>query len=812
MNKNNYLKIIILGCLLVAGLLLLTGKSLVSRAQVDCLPLGSSCSVGQQCCSGSCIGPDADSMVCCQNTGGSCSSDSDCCFDFCDEGTNTCQACLPEPESCDRDVQCCSGSCEGGQCAEASSLEECMACGGDCIDQQLTKTCANGDVIILSYTSSGCGNCQVADPISYCEQLERCCIDDPTDCLYTCYYEESTGCDVCGGGMQCVRYWMEPGECPAEPGPPSTRCTADYCGELWPATQEAFCSSDLGYSYSCGPDRVYYGSRSTDDCNATAEDHCLCCGTEGSMPLSATLTVSPVEGCPSLNVTFTLAASGSNLDRWQLEYNDGTRVCNPGPCTVAANGHPDGKTYSHSYGSGIYSAVLTVWNSFNQTAVATRKVRVAIDLSHVSNTASSIVWDWPDAANVDSYQFYSGCYDRSENAAIGYYRLASLSGAVSSYTQTTWPLCEFGTQIWPLSWYRNFNNDVFVSGCKGSDCMPVLSCSRASAATSIQSPGAIDTQCLDDGNLLNISISSDYLVFGVIDFAYFHYGGGWGVNNSSEVKAKVERVSDSAIIDSISWPVDPPFGVALDDIDTELPLWPVNISPDVQYRVCAQSQNQDADPSDRTDFRPDAPSDWYCVPVNCPSPSCTPDTDAACCNNSSANVDATATRGAAPGASCVGAVGNSCWSLTGGFSFPDTINGEVYHNNCCGDDTGEYFISSSGVRQGINLINSANRSCDGSFACCDNQNDWVNAGACVASCPVVEEPCVAVVRVRTQNQGIVSLCVVAAGKAERGKGVVRVGLPGGGVGEADLVDVGHAKASPVRIRLNGVTKSWRKAD
>lgn len=53
-------------------------------------------------------------------------------------------------------------------------------------------------------------------------------------------------------------------------------------------------------------------------------------------------------------------------------------------------------------------------------------------------------------------------------------------------------------------------------------------------------------------------------------------------------------------------------------------------------------------------------------------------------------------------------------------------SGEVALTTCCGDDAGEYYQWTGN-----------SRSCDGTVACCDNTNDYVLGGICVAVCPDV---------------------------------------------------------------------------
>lgn len=130
-----------------------------------------------------------------------------------------------------------------------------------------------------------------------------------------------------------------------------------------------------------------------------------------------------------------------------------------------------------------------------------------------------------------------------------------------------------------------------------------------------------------------------------------------------------------------------------------------------------------------------------------------------------------------------------------------TNGGDEYGDGteCCGDDTGEFFI---------------NNTCgDGAHACCNDPNDKVykdqfGRNICVASCPSIGH-------IRIQGpSGLIKLNLIPLADAiARAKGVIKVALSAGDTGSAaDLVETSDPAASPVRVRTPYGTKSWRKID
>ncbi len=155
--------------------------------------------------------------VCCVDLGGGCSGDSNCCSNFCHIDSNTCQFCIGNGLSCDSDNECCTGNCLGGVCAleGETGWEKCASEAGDCILFTQNLTCDNGTKITLNYTPGGCGSCNLSfDPTPW--QTSRCCIDNPTRCLYSCHHEALTGitgCEDVVPGAQCEKHWSTDGPC-----------------------------------------------------------------------------------------------------------------------------------------------------------------------------------------------------------------------------------------------------------------------------------------------------------------------------------------------------------------------------------------------------------------------------------------------------------------------------------------------------------------------------------------------------------------------------------------------------------------------
>ncbi len=112
---------------------------------------------------------------------------------------------------------------------------------------------------------------------------------------------------------------------------------------------------------------------------------------------------------------------------------------------------------------------------------------------------------------------------------------------------------------------------------------------------------------------------------------------------------------------------------------------------------------------------------------------CTPDSDQVCCDNAASNVDATATKGSAPGSTCGGA---SCYLPPARFPEASPPNNQ---SRCCGDDTNEFFISGT-----------SDQSCDGTSACCDSSTDYVSGGQCRTACN--QPPASPVITPRSSSQ------------------------------------------------------------
>jgi hypothetical protein len=90
-----------------------------------CLPEGSVCAIGDECCSGVCAQWPDGIFRCgaCSPEGGSCATDFDCCDGVCRDGV--CgppdSDCFPLGHECVDDIDCCSGDCYLGFCAVLAS-------------------------------------------------------------------------------------------------------------------------------------------------------------------------------------------------------------------------------------------------------------------------------------------------------------------------------------------------------------------------------------------------------------------------------------------------------------------------------------------------------------------------------------------------------------------------------------------------------------------------------------------------------------------------------------------------------------------
>jgi len=507
------------------------------------------------------------------------------------------------------------------------------------------------------------------------------------------------------------------GSCPDGGGgddPDPTSCSVDYCRELWGGTVYAACSETTGWGdYSCGPDREYYGARDTDDCNTDPDNYCVCCGPPGSLSPSCDLSANPDSGFTPLSTNLSMSAEGSNLNSWQLTYGDGAQECNPGPCS----GNPDGLTRNHNYSTGNYTATMTLWNQAGESTVCSDDVEVGLpapqNLRNTDNTPHTLDWAWDPVSGATSYKVYllyeSGPTFFLRDTVVGTTFHQDVRPWFSIFTGITWwPIGGFlATWNWPYS--------ISVQACNGISCSSARAFSTA--ATSIESPTLITkvSEILNGANSnLKIRVNSDERWY---TGTYFGFSELNKVN--SAVRVRIRRLPSGFGEFTTGWRSGPGAFGRPADFDF------FGLLEGSEYELCAQSRNRDGLDNNSGDYRPGpTSSDWNCENffVGPVIASCTPDTDQVCCENQLANVDLTATRSLAPGLTCTGATGNSCWAPAGGFSFPQPQSGETYHANCCGDDLGEVF-------------DGGNASCDGTHACC-SFGSYVEGGNCVAACNV----------------------------------------------------------------------------
>lgn len=226
----------------------------VGAACVACLPPGSRCGTGVQCCSQACAqvspkracdGPNCPSCnphagepnLCCINAG-TCTSNCDCCGDLVCRDAH-CRACGRIGEPCGDAADCCNGAaCIDGGCADAcrSGLTRC---GSGCTD--------------LLTDPANCGSCGAACPTGNCRG-GKCCRPDGDACPNAC--PRGGYCDAC-----CVEVCRQDGTCgllpPAPPPPPPPPCATD--GEACPsgcaagAACTGCCSGRCGTA-GCGVD------------------------------------------------------------------------------------------------------------------------------------------------------------------------------------------------------------------------------------------------------------------------------------------------------------------------------------------------------------------------------------------------------------------------------------------------------------------------------------------------------------------------------------------------------------------------------
>jgi len=162
------------------------------RCRASCQPDGAPCSTGNACCSGLCSGSPAVCQalqpgVWCKSSGNPCLTNADCCSGLCDPTTATCSlgasGCRQYWDICSRDSDCCydvcwkTGSDRVGTCA-APPLS---GTGNPQVAGVLCRGCVCSSNLCRPNAYSGVSVCQVP---SGCRQTNESCLTDSDCCGY----------------------------------------------------------------------------------------------------------------------------------------------------------------------------------------------------------------------------------------------------------------------------------------------------------------------------------------------------------------------------------------------------------------------------------------------------------------------------------------------------------------------------------------------------------------------------------------------------------------------------------------------------
>lgn len=132
-----------------------TFEGVVTLRCSGCVDAGGLCTTGSDCCGRSCVAgscaepasPDAGTA--CAPLGAGCAGSADCCSAICSLGL--CRTCHAAGDSCGGNADCCAGSCLDGSCA---CQAEGTLCGAD--TQCCSQICSNGACRLCRMTGDGC--------------------------------------------------------------------------------------------------------------------------------------------------------------------------------------------------------------------------------------------------------------------------------------------------------------------------------------------------------------------------------------------------------------------------------------------------------------------------------------------------------------------------------------------------------------------------------------------------------------------------------------------------------------------------------
>lgn len=157
-----------------------------SMPDPTCLPSGATCSVGPDCCTGSC---DPASKTCmssisqCLAAGYACTTSTECCNLSCSNGRcSQATACIADNQACTSASACCSGTCQNGTCQPLNVA--CKTAGNPCT--------SNGECC-----SQGCSGGKCALAVSYCIQTGDVCFRGTDCCSGSCQIAAGRSAGVC---------------------------------------------------------------------------------------------------------------------------------------------------------------------------------------------------------------------------------------------------------------------------------------------------------------------------------------------------------------------------------------------------------------------------------------------------------------------------------------------------------------------------------------------------------------------------------------------------------------------------------------
>lgn len=187
----------------------------------SCLPQGDTCdpTSGPPCCTGLTCTSTSNGYECLSGSGGtcgapgsSCTSGDQCCTGICWEGV-VCASCLPDETGCTSSSQCCSAYCDPtGHCATQGGTS-CVVDGGNCT---VNGDCCTPDTCVIQPGDTS-GKCTAPVAPPSCAQTSQSCSSTMPCCSAT---------DQCNNGV-C--------------GPPPPTCS----GISQTCTSDASCCSGL---------------------------------------------------------------------------------------------------------------------------------------------------------------------------------------------------------------------------------------------------------------------------------------------------------------------------------------------------------------------------------------------------------------------------------------------------------------------------------------------------------------------------------------------------------------------------------------